>query len=185
MTRRRAVQIVEAETSEYRQALDQALALLARRSRSRAELSSRLRAKGLTQESVEQAEARLVELGLLDDLAFAREYVRAATCVKGCAPARLRKELAGKGFGAEIAEQALHELEGSGWESALELARRHAPSCTHPDPVRARRRLAGYLGRAGYDEETVEEACLTVLPPGGPAVQLTAPSRPSKMRSGL
>ena len=139
-----------------------AVGLLARRAHSKWELARKLRMKGFAPEAVETAMARLVELGYLDDPAFARALVRRRGALRG--PLALSAELASRGVDRAEAEAA---VSGFSPEAQLESATRLA------ERLHARRPGAGYremldsigtkLLRRGFPVPVVRAACRSVL----------------------
>src|SRR5918999_3834002 len=109
---------------EYDRALDKALKLLAVRSRSRSELQDRLGPAGFSPEVVEKVDARLGELGLVDDMAFAMEWAGQATDGRGLSSRRIRHELTSRGVPPDVADEAVSET--ADFDRALALARRRA-----------------------------------------------------------
>ena len=89
--------------------MDAAAAFLSVRPRSVAETRGRLRHLGYRQELVDSVVARLVEMGYLDDAAFARAWVESRDRARPRGAAALRRELALKGVERSIIEQALEE----------------------------------------------------------------------------
>lgn len=148
----------------YDHALDKALKLLGVRSRSRAEIVSRLRRIGFSQEVVAMVEARLCELDILNDSHFAQEVVQ-SSLARGLAPRLILYELQAKGVSVDVAESAIAEVEtpDGDRDRALELARRRARAYGRLDPPVAQRRLAGFLAHKGYSSDLVYSVCVEVL----------------------
>jgi regulatory protein len=132
------------------------------RPRSVAEVRRRLRSAGYAAVLVEGAVARLVELGFLDDAAFARAWVESRDRARPRGERALRLELRQKGVGREEADEALGERrddadEGgrraSADEAAAErlLTRRAAQLGRVPDPRVRRQRAYALLARNGFD----------------------------------
>ena len=123
------------------------------RPRSVAEVRRRLRSAGYSAALVEGAVVRLVELGFLDDAAFARAWVESRDRARPRGERALRVELRQKGVGREETDEALGERRdeadsaGEGGASADEaaaerlLARRASQLGRVPDP-RVRRQRA-------------------------------------------
>jgi regulatory protein len=139
-------------------ALSAALRALDARPRSTAELRLRLKRKGFDAESVDAALARLTDLGLLDDVTFARTWVENRQNGRPRGASALRDELRRKGVGAEIIAATLDddELVGDADDQAERLARaalrRYAGAA---DFQIFARRLGGYLQRRGYTYATI------------------------------
>ncbi|UGT63530.1 recombination regulator RecX [Nocardia asteroides] len=134
------------------QAKEACLRLLAVRARSRAELVQRLSAKGFDAEVTAAAVDRLAEVGLVDDAAFAEQWVQARHTFSGRGRAALAQELRRKGVAPETAAAALDGISGDDeQERAAELVRRKLRSLpASVDRDTALRRLSGMLARRGY-----------------------------------
>ena len=135
-----------------------ALRLLESRPRSTTEIRDRLRRKEFSPEAIEQAVARLSDLGLLDDRTFARLWVENRQTYRPRGPAALRNELRRKGVDRAIVDQVLanDELTGDQSEHAAELARSVVHKYANADSrATFTRRLGGFLQRRGFDFETI------------------------------
>ena len=133
------------------------------RPRSVAEVRRRLRSAGYSAALVEGAVVRLVELGFLDDAAFARAWVESRDRARPRGERALRVELRQKGVGREETDEALGERRdeadsaGEGGASADEaaaerlLARRASQLGRVPDPRVRRQRAYALLARNGFD----------------------------------
>jgi regulatory protein len=142
------------------QARQAALNLLSVRPRSAAELVRRLRMKGYEPEVGEEVVARLRELGMIDDAAFAGTLVRDRVRLKPQGTRRLANELRAKGVDDETARAAIRETLDDAQTDEHELARRAAEKWRPrpgEEPARARRRLHGYLARRGFDADVIRE----------------------------
>ena len=143
-------------------ALDAALRYLAGRSHSRLELRRKLVRKRYAADEVEAALERLVDLGYLDDAAFARAVVRRRSASRG--PAALAAELASKGIGREGVAEALAGLDA---EAQLAAATALAERLYAQKPVAGYGEMLDRIGakliRRGYSGTVVREACRAVL----------------------
>lgn len=88
-------------------ALDSALGYLSYRPRSERELRQNLSRKGIAPTLIEQVVARLQELSLLDDAAFAQFWVENRDRFSPRGVLALRSELFGKGVGRETIDEAI------------------------------------------------------------------------------
>lgn len=138
------------------QAKDACLRLLAVRARSRAELAQRLAAKGYTLEVSEQALVRLAEVGLIDDAAFAQQWVQSRHTYSGKGRQALAEELRRKGVSQDDAAPALAAVTTDDeHERATELVRRKLRTMpANLDRDKSIRRLVGMLARRGYNSAT-------------------------------
>jgi regulatory protein len=127
------------------------LRLLTDRARTRAELAEAMRQREVPETVATGVLARFAEVGLIDDAAFAQEWVESRRRGRGLARRALAVELRRKGLAAEVVEQALEPV-GSGDEaaSAAELVRKRLSSMARLAPEVAARRLLGMLARKGY-----------------------------------
>lgn len=119
--------------------------------RSRAELAAKLAGRGVPDELAGRLLDRFTEVGLIDDVAFAREWVRSRQSSRGLARRSLALELKRKGIADDVARDALDELDAADEEGAArEMVRRKLRSMqTLTDEVKMRR-LVGLLARKGY-----------------------------------
>lgn len=136
------------------QAKEVCLRLLSVRARSRAELARRLADKGFTAEVSQRTLDRLGEVGLVDDAAFARQWVRSRHAHSGRGRQALAHELRRKGVSADDVAPALDTVTTEDEQTrAAELVRRKlrtmAPGLDRDKKVR---RLVGMLARRGYGQ---------------------------------
>ncbi|MCP2316740.1 regulatory protein [Nocardia amikacinitolerans] len=138
------------------QAKEACLRLLAVRARSRAELAQRLAAKGYTAEVAERALDRLAEVGLIDDAAFAEQWVHSRHTFSGKGKQALAQELRRKGVAPADAAPALEAISSDDEQArAIELVRRKLRTLPRDlDRDKAIRRLVGMLARRGYSQST-------------------------------
>lgn len=155
--RRRDDELAALTGPDQREAAREAcLRALASRPRSRAELRRRLVDAGHDGGVVDGVLDRLTEAGLVDDAAFASQWVRSRHG-GGAGRSRrvLARELGQKGVDAEHVAGALEQVDdASERERALELARKAARRVAVPTDRAGRsavvRRLVGQLARRGY-----------------------------------
>ncbi|WP_306839479.1 regulatory protein RecX [Catenuloplanes nepalensis] len=123
---------------------------LATRPRTRAELATALTKREISAEVIESVLARYDEVGMIDDAAFAREWVTTRHRGRGLSRRALADELRRKGVDSETAGAALDELDPETEEStAFALAERKVRTARgEPDAVF--RRVVGMLARKGY-----------------------------------
>ena len=123
--------------------------------RTRSELASTLRKKGVEDDVAEQVLSRFTEVGMIDDALFAQMWVGSRRRSKGLASRAIGQELRRKGVDDELIAGALATLEP---ESEVATARAlverklHTTRALAPE-VRVRR-LAGMLARKGYPAGT-------------------------------
>ena len=119
--------------------------------RSRSELADRLAKKGVPSEVAVALLDRFTEVGLIDDAAFARQWVESRQRGKGLAPRALAQELHRKGVAPEVANAAIETIdEQTQHDAALGLVRKRMRSVQGLDHQKALRRLVSMLARKGY-----------------------------------
>ncbi|USQ75375.1 regulatory protein RecX [Ornithinimicrobium cryptoxanthini] len=120
--------------------------------RTRQQLADKLRQKGCDDEVATVVLDRMVEVGLVDDAAYARMLVRSRQESKGLARRALGHELRRKGVPDELIEDALSDVEpDSERDRARELVDTRLRTMRGLDKTVQTRRLAGFLARKGYD----------------------------------
>jgi regulatory protein len=141
------------------------LRALERRSFARVDLGRRLIRKGHPRPAVDAALERAATLGLLDDAAFARNYVQ-TRAARGRGPARLTRDLMAMGVERGHIDGALAAEwpEGSDRSSMPSaLAAKRAAQLGHlPRQVR-RRRVLAYLARRGFAGRDISELVSRVV----------------------
>ena len=192
MTGRRRESIVErrerrAAVDDPAVVLDAAARLLEVRPRSTAEVRRRLSTAGYRPELVDATIARLVELGYLDDAAFARAWVESRDRARPRGEIALRRELRLKGVEPDAIEAGLagRLAEGRGEDApadpehdgarsaraaderaAERLLARHARALARvADPRQRRQRAYGLLARNGFDPDTCRALSASVAGP--------------------
>nr|WP_084479258.1 recombination regulator RecX [Nocardia jejuensis] len=138
------------------QAKEVCLRLLADRARSRSELEDRLAAKGYSPEVAARALDRLAEVGLIDDSAFAHQWVQSRHTFSGKGKRALAQELHRKGVAKEDADEALSTITSEDEQDrAADLVRRKLRTLPADlDREKIIRRLVGMLARRGYNSST-------------------------------
>jgi regulatory protein len=130
------------------------LRLLTDRSRTRQELAQALRRKGVPDDAAAAVLERFDEVGLIDDAAFAGQWVRSRHAHRGLARRAIAVELRRKGVADDVAGEALAEVDAESEEQrARELVDRKLRSlavATAEQRAAAGRRLVGMLARKGY-----------------------------------
>ena len=170
MTRRRETY---AERRERRAAvedpevvLEAAARFLEARSRSITEVRRRLTSAGYRTELIDGAVARLKDLGMLDDEAFARAWVESRDRARPRGERALRDELRLKGIDRAVVDQVLEDRRTTDDEDAAppdrtaaeRLIEKHARTLERiADPRQRRQRAYALLARNGFDPETCRE----------------------------
>jgi regulatory protein len=163
--------------------LDAAARFLEVRSRSVSEVRRRLGGAGYQADLVEGAIARMTELGMLDDEAFARTWVESRDRARPRGERAIREELRLKGIDRETVDLVLGERrdralasgETGGGEDEGEpvtadrtaaerlLAKNARALARVADPRQRRQRAYALLARHGFDPETCREVAATIL----------------------
>jgi len=119
--------------------------------RSRQELADKLARRGVPDQLAHDLLDRFTEVGLIDDAAYARQWVESRHRSRGLAPRALAQELRRKGVGDDQAKAALEQIdEADQREAARALVDKKLRSMRGLDRQVATRRLAGLLARKGY-----------------------------------
>jgi len=176
-----------AERRERREAIDDpavvleaAARFLEVRSRSVHEVRRRLGGAGYRTELVEGAIARMIDLGMLDDEAFARTWVESRDRARPRGERAIREELRLKGIERETVDIVLGERRdraatlGSDDDSDLappsadrtaaeRLLTKNARALARvADPRQRRQRAYALLARHGFDPETCRDVAATL-----------------------
>lgn len=126
------------------------------RARSRSELAAKLARKRVPPEIATRLLDRFEEVGLVDDAAFAREWVESRHATRGLAKRALSVELRRKGVGDDVIAEAVSGVSSDDEDaSARELVRRKLRSLGRFDEATQIRRLQGMLARKGYPSSVV------------------------------
>lgn len=149
---------------QYPEALNGAVAFLAVRARSRAEIKRKLESKHYLDDAVEMALYKLEKESLIDDEAFAKEW--AAACVaRKMGKQRILRELWAKGIDRDTSERAVQGLDDGEMDEAAvtvaeKLLRRYAGEA---DPRKAMEKLLAAMYRRGYAYDEASAAVETAL----------------------
>jgi regulatory protein len=137
-----------------REALELAVAALAQKERTVAELGQWLRAREVAEDEVGTVIDHLVEIGALDDVHFAHRFAEDKRELSGWGSERIRGALQERGIDAADIEAALAEDDD-------ELARAEQLLSERGLDLRddrGRARALGLLARRGYDADLAYEA---------------------------
>jgi regulatory protein len=129
------------------------------RSYARRDLARRMLRKGHQRAAVDAALERAAALGLLDDGAFARNYVQTRSA-RGRGPSRLVRDLLAMGVERSLIDQAVAaEWSGDADKTAmpLALARKRAAQLEGLPRQTRRRRVVAYLARRGFTGRGITE----------------------------
>ncbi|HTQ20410.1 recombination regulator RecX [Mycobacterium sp.] len=142
------------EPSREEQARALCLRLLTARARTRAELSGQLAKRGYPGDVSDRVLDRLAAVGLVDDAAFAEQWVQARRSSAGKGRRALAAELHTKGVDNDVITKVLAGIDGGAErERAEQLVRaKLRRENLDGDQMRVARRLVAMLARRGYDQ---------------------------------
>jgi len=136
---------------------------LAMAARTRHQLRETLRKRETPPEVAEHVLDRMQAVGLINDEAFAVEYVAQRRASRGSGRRALAQELGRKGVPAKLIDQVLEDIDADDERVlASDLVRHKWRSVSGLEPTARRRRLASMLGRRGYPAGLVYEVIRTV-----------------------
>ncbi|HTY38637.1 MAG TPA: RecX family transcriptional regulator [Bacteroidota bacterium] len=139
------------------------------RPRSSKEVSDKLSRKGFGAEIIHDVMTRLRDLGLLNDLEFARMFVRDKLRGKPMGRALLRRKLLDKGISFQATDLVVREYvtDENELEAATELAaRKYKTSRARFDklaPAMRQKRLADYLLNRGFSAEVAYKTARSII----------------------
>lgn len=141
--------------------------------RTRAELATTLRKKGIEDAVAEQVLSRFAEVGMIDDSLFAQMWVTSRHRGKGLAGRALSQELRRKGVADETAAEAVAAIDrDQELATARELVDRRLRSTAGLATDARVRRLAGMLARKGYPAGTAFRVVREALAAEGEEAEL-------------
>jgi regulatory protein len=146
--------------------------------RSRGELATAMRRKGVPVEAADQVLSRLTGAGLIDDAAFAEAWVSSRHNSRGLGRRALAGELHRRGVEPALVRAALEQVDSDDEVvAATALVRRRLASTAGLPTATRVRRLCGMLARKGYSgglaarvvrDALGDEAAALVEGPEGP-----------------
>lgn len=154
-----------------KEAQSTALNYVSYRPRSSREVFEHLTRKRFSKELAESVVGHFQSVSLINNLEFARMYVRDKIRRKPTGTALLRRVLAAKGIPSPIIEQVLSEIicEEDQKEAARELASKRIRltkrSMGKLDQMKQKQRLMGYLLRHGFSNEIVQKTIQSLFRP--------------------
>lgn len=144
--------------------------LLSIRRRSAGEMRQRLREREVPSDIAHEVMARIGRAGLIDDAAFAREWVEQRQRMRGLSHEALRLELVAKEVSADVIAETLGEVgtdeEDLCRELVRERLRRESTNLRSADSAalaKISRRLDGFLRRRGHDGALVRRVVAAEL----------------------
>ena len=120
--------------------------------KTRQQLADLLAKADVPEDAAEAVLDRYVEVGLIDDAAYANAWVSSRQAGRGLARRALSAELRAKGVDAEVAAEAVEQIDDDDERAAAQrLVARKVPGMRRLDRATATRRLMGMLARKGYN----------------------------------
>ena len=153
--------------SDYDAAMARAGRMLTLRARTEKELTDRLEQAGFEPGVVRAVVARLRELDLVDDAAFARAWVEERTRRKDSGPVLLAEELREKGIDESLVGEVLAEAFPDETTRATEVAAALIGKWSSLPLAKQAARVTAALGRKGFSAEAIEAGVAAALPPEG------------------
>ncbi len=137
-----------------------ALTALERRRRTRSELSRILRRKGVRPADYDPILDRLTEVGLIDDLEYARVFIARRAASKPRGARLLRNELLVKGVAPDLIDTALDERdeEADPVDDALRALKPRIARLAALEPRDRKAKAWQYLARRGFSGDVIERA---------------------------
>ncbi len=134
-----------------------AMRFLARRLHSAAELKRKLLQKKMDAPAIDATINHLQSIGLINDTALAKAFVRDPLNFRPAGKKNLMNELRKRGVSEDIAKPILDELlhEDDEVFSARKIAEKYLARITRFDAATQKRRMFGYLMRKGYSRSTI------------------------------
>ena len=127
------------------------LRLLTAAPRTRAQLATALRRRGIPDDAAESVLGRFADVGLIDDALFARAWVETRHHGRGLARRAIAAELRQRGVGAEDVRDAVGTLDPDAEiATARRLVDRKLAATRGQPPAVRTRRLVATLARKGY-----------------------------------
>jgi regulatory protein len=143
------------EASREEQARNLCLRLLTARARTRAELEGHLTKRGYPEDVSDRVLNRLAQVGLVDDVDFAEQWVRSRRVNAGKGKRALAAELRTKGVDNDVITAVLADIDADAERQRAEQLVRdklRREKLVDNDDVKITRRLVGMLARRGYSQ---------------------------------
>ena len=141
------------KSDNFQHCFDIAVRYLSYRPRSESELIEKLRQRGADNDSIEAAIARLKELGLVDDSAFAEFWKENRESFSPRSRWLTGLELRRKGVANDIIDRVVEAIDDD--DSAYRAALNKVRNLSQPDYQKFRQQLGGYLKRHGFSYSVI------------------------------
>ena len=143
------------EASREEQARNLCLRLLTARARTRSQLAGQLAKRGYPDDVSNRVLDRLTDVGLVDDVDFAEQWVRSRRVNAGKGKRALAAELRTKGVDDDVVTAALAGIDAGAERARAEQLVRdklRREKLGDDDDTKVARRLVGMLARRGYNQ---------------------------------
>ena len=141
------------------------LRLLTDRARTRAELVTALRRKGVPDDAANTVLDRFAEVGLIDDAVIAENYALVQHRQRGLAARAVAGKLRRRGLDEDTIRTALTPIDASCEQAtATAVAARKLATLRHLEPSVQARRIYGLLARRGYSASIATTVITTLIP---------------------
>lgn len=137
------------------QAKQAAIRFIEYRPRSNQEVEKKLQEKGYTPEVIAAAITRLQEVGLLDDLAFARYWVEQREAFRPRSRIALSHELRQKGISRQLIDTSVADIDESA--AAKRAVEKKVSRWLQLDEAGFRQKMGGFLQRRGFPYDVIRE----------------------------
>ena len=119
--------------------------------RTRAQLAKKLASRGVPEDAATQVLDRMTDVGLVDDQAYADQWVSSRSSGRGLARRALRHELTHRGVESAVVDEALEQIDDeTEYSAASDLVRRKLVHMRGAEGEAQVRRLVSMLARKGY-----------------------------------
>ena len=140
---------------DLEKARESALGFIDYRPRSIREVRKNLHDKGYDDSVIDQVIDRFLEVGLLDDLAFAKYWVDQRETFKPRSQMALRQELVQKGVDRALIDEAVATVDETA--AAQRVAQKQASRYVNLDEPSFKKKMMGYLQRRGFNYGIIKE----------------------------
>jgi len=158
------------QEAELAEAKETGFRLLAVRARTVADLRKRLEARKFSARAISETIRMLQQQGLLDDEAYAKQFVHDCLTMRPMGARRIILELCRRGVDEELVRDVVNSLVDQATETraALRAARQRLERLKKLDEDAARHKVRAFLARRGFDEDVIDDVVDTACGlPGG------------------
>ena len=146
--------LVWQQQAQDSKAYNAAMRYVSYRMRSRREIADYLNRKEYPPEQVQQTIEKLADIGLINDVSFARHWIAERNRLKPRSRRVLQQELAAKGVARDAIDLALADEGQTEADTIMMLAEKKRRLPQYQDPVK----LMAFLARKGFAYEDIKKA---------------------------